>query len=244
MNHSIEIRSLNLKPGSREEFRRLYIEKGLPLLKRWNFDVVAHGPSLHDENTYYVIRRYDSLAEREQMEDAYYASDDWRKGPREAMLALIETYIDVVFEVDEITVEGFRGHASARQVGNLPYSPNNPSSMTHYVEFRSYTLKPGTRYKFHRLFFERAFPMLQRWQVDVVAYGPSLHDSDSYFLMRRYNSLAQREESENAFYSSDEWRQGPRESILALIENYTEIVLEVDGIVLQGLRAVKPHSET
>ena len=108
MNHFIEIRSLNLKPGKREEFHRLYIEEALPLLKRWNFDVVAHGPSLHDENSYYVIRRFDSLVQREQMEDAYYASDDWRKGPREAMLALIENYTDLVLEVDEVTVQGLR----------------------------------------------------------------------------------------------------------------------------------------
>ena len=104
MNRFIEIRSLNLKPGTREEFHRLYIEEALPLLQRWSFDVVAHGPSLHDENTYYVIRRYESLAQREQMEDAYYGSDDWRLGPREAMLALIESYVDVVLEVDEVTV--------------------------------------------------------------------------------------------------------------------------------------------
>ena len=109
MNHFIEIRTLTLKPGTREEFHRLYIEKALPRLQRWNLDVVVHGPSLHDENTYYVIRRYESLSQREQMEDAYYASDDWRKGPRETMLALIESYIDIVLEVDEVTVEGLRG---------------------------------------------------------------------------------------------------------------------------------------
>lgn len=108
MNQIIEIRSLNLKPRMREEFHRLYMEKALPLLKRWNFDVVAHGPSLHDKNTYYVIRRFDSLAQRERMEDAYYASDDWRKGPREAMLALIESYTDIVLEVDDDTVQELR----------------------------------------------------------------------------------------------------------------------------------------
>jgi len=108
MNHFIEIRSLNLKPGTREEFQRLYIEEALPRLQRWNFDVVAHGPSRHDENTYYVIRSYESLSQREQMEDAYYASDDWRLGPREAMLALIENYTDVVFEADEVMVNGLR----------------------------------------------------------------------------------------------------------------------------------------
>lgn len=116
MKHFIEIRSLNLKPGIREEFHRLYIEEALPLLKRWNFDVVAHGPSLHDETTYYVIRRYDSLAQREQMEDAYYASDDWRKGPREVMLALIENYTDIVLEVDDRTMQGLRGGLSQRSM--------------------------------------------------------------------------------------------------------------------------------
>jgi hypothetical protein len=104
----IEIRSITLKPGLRDEFRRLYIEEALPLLKRWNFDVVAHGPSLHDENSYYVIRRFDGLGQRDEMEDAYYASDDWRKGPRERILALMENYTDVVFELDEVTVRGLR----------------------------------------------------------------------------------------------------------------------------------------
>jgi hypothetical protein len=108
MNHLIEIRSLNLKPGTREDFHRLYIQQALPLLRRWNFDVVAHGPSLHDENTYYVIRSFDSLDQREQMEDVYYASDDWRQGPREEMLALIESYADVVLEMDEVSIQGIR----------------------------------------------------------------------------------------------------------------------------------------
>ena len=108
MNHFIEIRTLTLKAVTREKFRRLYVKEALPRLLRWNFDVVAHGPSLHDEDTYYVIRRYDTLAQREQMEDTYYASDDWRKGPREAMMALIESYVDVVLEVDEVTLQGLR----------------------------------------------------------------------------------------------------------------------------------------
>jgi hypothetical protein len=108
--------------------------------------------------------------------------------------------------------------------------------MNHFLEIRSYNLKPGSRDEFHRLFMEEAMPLLKRWNVDVVSYGPSLHDENSYYLMRPYDSLAQREESENAFYGSDEWRQGPREAIITLIENYTEIVLELDEVTVQGLR--------
>lgn len=108
--------------------------------------------------------------------------------------------------------------------------------MNHFLEIRSYTLKPGTRDEFQRLFLEEAYPMLKRWNVDVVDYGPSLHDENSYYLMRRFDSLAHREQSEEAFYGSDEWRQGPREAIIALIETYTEFVLELDESTLQGLR--------
>jgi len=108
--------------------------------------------------------------------------------------------------------------------------------MNHFLEIRSYTLKSGTRDEFHRLFLEAALPLLKHWNVDVVAYGPSLHDENSYYLMRRFGSLAQRDDSENSFYGSDEWRQGPREQILACIENYSEVVIEVDDVSLQGLR--------
>ncbi len=108
MNHFVEIRSYNLKPGTREEFHRLFFEAALPLLQRWNVDVVANGPSLHDENSYYLIRRFDSLAHREQREDAFYGSDEWRNGPREAIIALIEAYTDIVIQVDENTLQGLR----------------------------------------------------------------------------------------------------------------------------------------
>jgi len=118
------------------------------------------------------------------------------------------------------------------------YFRRNEDAVSHSLEIRSYSLKPGSGDEFHRLFLEEAMPLLKRWNVDVVAYGPSLHDQNSYYLMRRYDSLAQREESENAFYGSDEWRQGPREAILALIENYTEIVLELDEVTIQGLRGL------
>ena len=100
----IEILTLNLKPGTRDEFHQLYIAQSLPLQKKWEIEVVAHGPSLHDENSYYVIRSFKSLEDRQKMEDAFYSSDDWRKGPRTAILALIENLATIV-----ISPETFKG---------------------------------------------------------------------------------------------------------------------------------------
>ena len=108
--------------------------------------------------------------------------------------------------------------------------------MQQLLEIRSYNLKPGSRTEFLRLMTEAAVPMLHRWAVDVVAYGPSLHDDSSCYLMRAYATLAEYEQGQDAFYGSDEWRQGPREAILALIESYTSIVLTLDAAAVDALR--------
>lgn len=112
--------------------------------------------------------------------------------------------------------------------------------MKKLVEIRSYELKPGTRARFHDLVLEQSLPMLRRWQVDVVAFGPSSHDADSYYLMRAYDSLDARNASQAAFYGSDEWRQGPREAIVALIDKDLSVTLELDAVAIDQLRA-NPH---
>jgi NIPSNAP len=108
--------------------------------------------------------------------------------------------------------------------------------MNRILEIRSYNLKPGTRPQFHELMTQQSLPLLNRLQIDVVAFGPSLHDGDTYYLMRSYASLEALQQSEDAFYGSSEWRQGPREAVLALIDNYTSVVITIDEATLQGLR--------
>jgi ketosteroid isomerase-like protein len=114
-----------------------------------------------------------------------------------------------------------------------------PSS-GYVLEIRSYNLKPGMRDAFHALFLREALPLLQQWRVNVVAYGPSLHDRDSYFLMRAFASVEERERNEDAFYASDSWRNGPRAAVLAAIDTYTTIVIRVDEATLGGLRGSMP----
>ena len=92
----IEILTLTLKPGTRDRFEHVYVTEALPLLRRWRFRVVAHGPSRHDDASYYVVRSFDSLNHREEAERAYYGSEDWRNGPRAAILAMIEQEAYVV----------------------------------------------------------------------------------------------------------------------------------------------------
>lgn len=104
------------------------------------------------------------------------------------------------------------------------------------LEIRSYNLKPGTVETFERLFAEQARPLLDQHGIDVVAYGRSLHDENSWYLMRAFDDPVQRERAESAFYGSREWRDGPREAVLDCIESYTTVVLPFDEATVEQLR--------
>jgi hypothetical protein len=105
------------------------------------------------------------------------------------------------------------------------------------VEIRTYQLHSGAAAEFERLFDEEAVPMLARWGIDVVAFVPSRGDPDAYGLIRAFDDLNARQRIEEAFYASTEWRDGPRAAILALIESYADLVLELDEPTINGLRA-------
>ena len=45
---------------------------------------------------YFLIRSYADLDDRQARQDAFYGSDAWRHGPREAIVSRIEHYLDTV----------------------------------------------------------------------------------------------------------------------------------------------------
>jgi hypothetical protein len=102
--------------------------------------------------------------------------------------------------------------------------------MAAIVEIRTYRLKPGSGAAFHLTVVEESLPMLERWGIDVVAFGPSLDDDDLYYLVRAYPSLEERQRSQEAFYGSEEWRHGPREAIVSKIESDISVVVPAGSL--------------
>ncbi len=105
------------------------------------------------------------------------------------------------------------------------------------VEVRTYVLKEGVQEAFLELFRLQVRPLLARWGIDVVACRASLGDGRGAYLIRAFDSLEDRERREAAFYDSPDWRGGPRAQVLACIEAYSDAVLELEGPVVDALRA-------
>jgi len=108
--------------------------------------------------------------------------------------------------------------------------------MTKTVETLLYTLKPGTGAEFDRIMREVSVPLHDSVEMDVVAYGPSLHDSDAYFLIRAYDSLDELESSQKVFYQSEDWRSGPRNAIVERIVTSLKVVSDLPESAVEALR--------
>lgn len=107
----LEIRTYLLRSSTGEEFVRLMREEALPLLAQQGITVVDAGGSLVREDgaeQAYLVRAFRSLADRAAQERAFYSSEEWCAGPREAILGRIESYHTVVLEVPEAVVRNWR----------------------------------------------------------------------------------------------------------------------------------------
>ena len=98
------------------------------------------------------------------------------------------------------------------------------------VELRVYTLKAGTRARFEQRFSKQILPMLKRAGITVVHAGPSLHDDNSFCLIRAFPSLEVREQQLAEFYGSEEWLTRHDDAVMAMIDSYSTCVVEPEGL--------------
>lgn len=103
------------------------------------------------------------------------------------------------------------------------------------VEIRTYKLKSGSTERFLAA-FQDALLLLRASGMDVVAFGRSDHEHESFYLIRVYKDRANLEAQQDAFYSSDAWRQGPREPLIACLADYLNTLLWLSDQGVKDLR--------
>lgn len=103
----IEFRTYRLKPGTSAEFLRVMQKEATPLVRAAGIKVITSGLSLVAEDGHeeaYLVREFASTEELERQEATFYGSDAWRSGPREAIMACVESYHSIALDADELTL--------------------------------------------------------------------------------------------------------------------------------------------
>ena len=104
----VEIRAYRLKPGTRADFHVAASEHALPMVRAYGMDVVTHGIVPNDDDGYFLVRSFASLAELTAQEDEFYGSQAWRDGPREALVSRIDAYVDTLLWLSPAAIADLR----------------------------------------------------------------------------------------------------------------------------------------
>jgi hypothetical protein len=93
------------------------------------------------------------------------------------------------------------------------------------LEMRIFTLHPGTREEFDRISREGTIPMMRRFDIEVIAFGPCLNNDDGYYLLRAFADEDDRVVRSQAIYATDEWTANYDEPVGSMIAGYQTAVL-------------------
>jgi hypothetical protein len=72
--------------------------------------------------------------------------------------------------------------------------------------------------------------------MDVVAFGRTEHEHESFYLVRAFADQARMTADQDAFYSSQVWKQGPREALVACIDSYLNTLLWLSDEGIEDMR--------
>jgi hypothetical protein len=110
-NRVLELRIVRLHHGRRNEFAVRFHDQLLPMLRSHGMEIIHYGPSLHDEDSFFMIRAWPSVAERQATLDTMYGGAEWLMNQEQAFLDMIDSMDTCVINADEWLIgamkEGF-----------------------------------------------------------------------------------------------------------------------------------------
>jgi len=99
----VEVRSYRIKPGRRDEFIKFFETRSIPALRSHGMKIMGPLLDLENPNKFVWMRSFPSLEAREQMKNAFYEGDLWKKELEAIAMPMLESYDVILCE----TAPGF-----------------------------------------------------------------------------------------------------------------------------------------
>lgn len=93
----IEILRYRLKPGTAGDFAKTMQSQSEVLQRRAGIEILAHGALEGDAQGYVLIRRFTDRETMDRELGEFYASANWRNGPR-------QTIVDAIASSDQLII--------------------------------------------------------------------------------------------------------------------------------------------
>ena len=104
------------------------------------------------------------------------------------------------------------------------------------TEVRTYRIKAGRREEFLAHFDTSVLPLQRSKGMAIVGPFRDVENGDTIVWLRIFPSLDDRKRMLDAFYESDEWKGGLKETTADMIESHSQAVVWLPGWILRGAR--------
>jgi len=100
-------------------------------------------------------------------------------------------------------------------------------------EMRTYTLKPGKRDEFLKIFRAKSIPAHDEIGMKIIGPFLSIEDPDVFFFMRAFPDLASREPMKARFYEGALWKSELENLLMPMIEKYDVVLVDDPGSLIR-----------
>jgi hypothetical protein len=100
------------------------------------------------------------------------------------------------------------------------------------LDIRIYRIQPGKAAEFDRLVQSETVPLARSFGHLVVDFGPSIEDSDVYFLVRSFPTRDERKVALERLYGSAEWSDRYDARVSQMLVSYETVVVAASEAVV------------
>ena len=97
----VEIKTLRIHHGQRDAYHAYMLDSLERVYEAQGIQYIYYGPSLHGEDSYFVVRAHPTVADRAEKLDAVYGGSDWLMTHEEKVLPMVESMNTAVFAADD-----------------------------------------------------------------------------------------------------------------------------------------------
>lgn len=94
----VEVRSYRIRPGARDEFIEFFETRAVPAQRSFGIKVLGPLLDLENPNRFVWLRSFPSLEEREQIKDAFYGGELFKRELEPVAMPMLESYDFVLCE--------------------------------------------------------------------------------------------------------------------------------------------------
>jgi hypothetical protein len=97
------------------------------------------------------------------------------------------------------------------------------------VEMRTYQTRPGTRDRFLQTFQELTLPEHYRLGMKIAGPFLAVDDPDTFFFMRGFQDMVEREELRRAFYEGALWKEQLEKVLMPMLLRFDVLLVDDPG---------------